>query len=155
MARPTTERKDPLPTFCFYVRIKSLFSGKAAEGFFKSVSGLRSETEVVPVRAGGVNDTTFNLPGAVKWSPIVLKQGFTSSSALVTWREKWATGTEMTRCDGSIIQLDTALNECAQWDFVRGWPTKWEVGEFDAGKNELAIETLEICHEGITYKGLR
>src|SRR5262245_12842848 len=112
----TSTRNDPLPVFCFYVRIKSLFGGKAAEGFFKSASGLRSETEVVPVKAGGANTTTFNLVGSVKWSPIVLKQGFTSSSALVTWREKWMTGSEMTRCDGSIIQLNTALDECAQWD---------------------------------------
>lgn len=155
MANSSAKRNDPLPVFCFYVRIKSLFSGKAAEGFFKSVSGLRSENEIVPVRAGGANDTTFNLVGAVKWSPIVLKQGFTSGSALVTWREKWATGEEMTRCDGSIIQLDTALNECAQWDFVRAWPTKWEAGELDASKNEVMIETMELCHEGLKYKALR
>jgi phage tail-like protein len=35
------------------------------------------------------------------------------------------------------------------WTFVRGWPVKWELSEFDASKNELAIETLEIAHEGL------
>jgi phage tail-like protein len=122
------------------------------ETFFKSASGLRYETEVVPVRAGGANDTTFNLVGGMKWSPLVLKQGFTSSSGLLAWREKWTKGPgQMTRSDGSIIQLDTALKPKAQWDFVRGWPSKWEIGEFDAGKNELAIETLEISHEGLKF----
>jgi phage tail-like protein len=119
------------------------------EGYFKSVSGLRSETEIVPVRAGGANDTTFNLVGGTKWSPLVLKQGFTSGSGLLAWREKWATGAEMHRTDGSIIQLDTALKPAAQWNFVRGWPSKWEISEFDASKSEIAIETLEIAHEGL------
>jgi len=148
MASPTTTRKDPLPVFCFLVRFTNL-SG-SVEGFFKSVSGLRYETEVVPVAAGGANDTTFNLVGRMKWSNLVLKQGFTSSSALMTWREQWTKGT-MTRTDGSIIQLDTALKPAAEWKFVRAWPVKWEIAEFDASKSELAIETLEICHEGLSF----
>jgi len=143
----TTDRRDPLPVFCFWVRFTNLPGN--VETYFKSASGLRYETEVIPVRAGGANDTTFNLVGGMKWSPLVLKQGFTSSSALLAWREKWTSGEEMTRSGGSIIQLDTALQPQAQWDFVRGWPSKWEIGEFDASKNELAIETLEISHEGL------
>jgi phage tail-like protein len=111
---------------------------------------LRYETEIVPVTAGGANDTVFNLPGRMKWSPLVFKQGFTASSALMAWREKWTKG-EMNRTGGSIIQLDTALQPAATWNFVRGWPSKWEIGEFDASKNELSIETLEICHEGLTF----
>jgi phage tail-like protein len=148
MATPTTTRKDPLPVFCFLVRFTNLPGN--VEGFFKSVSGLKFETEVVPVSAGGANDTTFQLPGATKWGNLVFKQGFTSSSALMTWRQKWLKG-EMNRTGGTIIQLDTALKPAAQWDFVRGWPCKWEIGEFDASKSELAIETLEIAHEGLTF----
>ena len=144
----TTARKDPLPVFCFLVRFTSLPG--TVEGFFKSVSGLKYEQEVVPVSAGGANDTVFNLVGRMKWSPLVFKQGFTKGSGLLAWREKWTKG-EMTRTGGSIIQLDTALQPQATWNFVRGWPTKWEISEFDASKNELAIETMEICHEGLTF----
>ncbi len=53
-----------------------------------------------------------------------------------------------------ITQLDTALKPKAQWTFSRGWPCKWEISEFDASKSELAIETLEIAHDGLTYKAL-
>jgi phage tail-like protein len=148
MATPTTTRKDPLPVFCFLVRFTNLPGN--VEGFFKSVGGLKFETEVVPVSAGGANDTTFQLPGTTKWGNLVFKQGFTNSSALMTWRQKWLKG-EMNRTGGTIIQLDTALKPAAQWDFVRGWPCKWEIGEFDASKSELAIETLEIAHEGLTF----
>jgi phage tail-like protein len=144
----TTTRKDPLPVFCFRVQLDNLTDN--ADGFFKSVSGLKFETEVVPVSAGGANDTTFQLPGATKWSNLVFKQGFTNSSALMTWRQQWLQG-QMTRTDGTILQLDTALKVAAKWKFKRGWPCKWEISEFDASKSELAIETLEIAHEGLIF----
>ena len=143
MANPAN-RKDPLPVFCFKIEI----SGVSA--FFKSVSGLKFETESIPVREGGANDTTFMLVGATKWSPLVLKNGFTSGSSLLKWRKEWLTGS-MTRRSGTIIQLDTALQAKSKWKFVRGWPTKWELSELDASKSELAIETLEITHEGIEW----
>ena len=143
----TSDRRDPLPVFCFSV--------KGLDAFFKSVSGLKYETESIPVREGGVNDTTFMLVGATKWAPLVLKNGFTSSSALLDWREQWMGGSKLTRVSGSITQLNTALEPVAQWDFFRGWPTKWEISEFDASKSELAIETLEITHEGLKYKKLK
>lgn len=142
-------RNDPLPVFSFLVDL-----GMGGQAFFKGVSGLRYETEVVPVRAGGVNNTTYNLVGATKWTNLVFKQGFTKSSALIKWRQEWMVGKTMTRIGGTITQLDTALKKQAQWTFVRGWPCKWDVSEFDASKSELAIETLEIAHDGLAYVAL-
>jgi phage tail-like protein len=141
-------RKDPLPAFCFKVTLTG-----GMDAFFKSVSGLKFETEGIPVREGGANDTTFMLVGATKWSPLVLKNGFTSSSALMQWRQEWMEGT-MTRVSGTITQLDTELKPKAEWAFTRGWPTKWELSELDAAKSELSIETLEITHEGLKFKKL-
>jgi phage tail-like protein len=143
-------RKDPLPVFCFHVAIQ----GIGDPLFFKSVSGLKYETEVVPVREGGQNATTYQLIGAVKWSNIVLKQGFTKESAstggLLWWRDQWLGPRGGERKGGTISLLDTAMQVKQSWTFVRGFPVKWEISEFDASKSELAIETLEIAHEGIT-----
>ena len=141
-----TQRNDPLPVFCFKIILGS-FGGEA---FFKSIGGIKYEMETVPVREGGQNATTFQLVGAGKWSNIVLKRGFTKDSKLLEWRESWV-GRPGTRIDGTVVQLDTALKEQASWKFYRGFPVKWEIGEFDASKSELAIETLEIAHEGISY----
>jgi len=143
----TGKRNDPLPVFCFQVKLLG------NEMFFKSVSGLRYETEVIPVKEGGANDTTFQLVGSTKWSNLVLKQGFTSSSALMDWREKWIGG-QGSRQGGTITQLDTAMKPSAQWEFFNAWPCKWEVSEFDASKSELAIETLELAIEGLKFKKL-
>jgi len=80
----------------------------------------------------------------------VFKNGFTNNSSLLTWREEWMSG-KMTRVSGTITQLDTELKPRAEWQFTRGWPTKWELSELDASKSELSIETLEITHEGLKY----
>ena len=144
MANPGN-RRDPLPVFCFKIQIEGV------QAFFKSVSGLKFETESIPVREGGANDTTFMLVGSTKWSPIVLKNGFTAGSDLLKWRYQWMSGT-MNRRNGVITQLNTAGQDMAKWEFVRGWPTKWEMSEFDASKSELSIETLEITHEGLKCK---
>jgi phage tail-like protein len=146
----STSRRDPLPVFCFKVEL-NIPNHSAATAFFKSVSGLRFETEVIAVKEGGANDTTFQLPGSTKWSNIVLKQGFTNDSHLIRWRQEWLQNNMNRIVTGRITQLDTKLDPQAVWTFYRGWPCKWEIAEFDASKSELAIETLELAHEGITY----
>jgi len=145
---PDSQRKDPLPVFCFHVKI----DGMDGEAFFKSVSGLRYEMETIPVREGGNNATTYQLVGVAKWSNIVLKQGFTAQSAatgLLKWRDDWLSDRGGRRLNGTITILDTALKPQKSWTWTRGLPVKWELSEFDASKSELAIETIEIAHEGL------
>lgn len=145
-------RNDPLPVFCFKVTLEIPGAGNA-ELFFKSVGGLKVETEVVDYRSGGVNDSTFKLLGATKWNNIVLKKGFTGSKELLDWRMKWLSRTgALPRAGGTIIQLDTTLKQVkGTWSFIEGWPVKWELSELDGSKNEVAIETLEIAHHGLTF----
>lgn len=144
------ERRDPLPAFSFLVNL-DLGAGKNAQLFFKSVSGLRFETSVVPVVSGGTNHTTYKLVGPTDWPPLVLRQGFTADSKLIEWRQAWVSGKERRRMNGDITLLNTALTEVAVWSFERGWPSKWDISEFDASKSELSIETLEIAHNGLEY----
>lgn len=154
-------RTDPLPAFSFLVKL-DLGLGQEAEALFQSVSGLQYSTQVVPVGAGGVNNTTYKLVGHTEWPNLVLKQGFTSNSKLILWRQDWlrARGpggdqTRFKRINGKITLLDTALRPQAFWNFTRGWPCKWDISEFSATKNELSIQTLEIAHDGLTYEATR
>ena len=142
-------RNDPHPAYCFKVTV-SINGLSSGEAFFKAVSGLKMETEVTEYRAGGVNDSTYKLVGATKWTNIILKRGFTASRELLEWRENWlkADGAK-TRATIKIEQLDTKLASKYTWTLVEGWPCKWELSEFDAAKNEVAIETLEIAHHGM------
>ena len=141
-------RSTPLPSFCFKVTIGVQGEGNS-EAFFRSVSGLKIETEVLDVRAGGVNDTTFRLPGATKWANITLKRGYTASTGFYQWRVQWLSGAKKLRTSGTIIQLNTKLETIQTWEFEEAWPVKWEISDFDATKSELSIETLELAHHGL------
>lgn len=148
----SSQRRDPFPVYCFRVKIETpKLQGVTA--FFKSVSGLKSETEVVDFQEGGLNDRTHRLVGTTKWPNLVLKQGFSKGFELVQWREDWLLGRNRDRCSGTISQLDTQLNAVCEWSFEGGWPCKWELSEFDASKSELGIETLEIAHNGLRFSG--
>jgi phage tail-like protein len=151
MAHPGT-RRDPFTTFCFSLQIdyKQIQRGQA---FFKSISGLKSESEVIPYHEGGLNNSTHQLIGPVKWPNLVLKIGFTGPPfTLLDWREELLDESRpVTRVTGKIFQLDSAMKPICGWEFVGGWPCKWEGPDFDASKNELAIETLEIAHHGLRF----
>lgn len=117
--------------------------------FFRSVSGLSFEVEVVEFREGGSSGfATRKLQGVTKWPNIVLKQGYVGShSELLRWAHRVATG-QTERRNGTIVVYDEKLTVLARYRFVNAWPTKWEGPELDASKNEIALETLEIVHEG-------
>ena len=148
-------RQDPLTAFCFSLQIAGIV--EAGEAFFKSVSGLKSESEVVPYREGGLNSHTHQLVGAIKWPNLVLKRGFVAKTGykLLEWRQTWVRDdprVQLKRLSGKIIQLDSQMQEVCSWVFYDGWPCKWEGPDYDASKTELAIETVEIAHSGLFFQ---
>ena len=53
------------------------------------------------------------------------------------------------RKNGSVILCNDAGEEKIRWNFVEGWPTKWTGPSMNATGGEVAIETVEIAHEGL------
>ena len=88
------------------------------------------------------------LPGLTKYANIVLKRGLTRDLSLWTWRKSVVNG-KTDRRSGSIVLLDESGKQVLRWRFVEGWPAKWEGPALNASANEVAIETLEIAHEGL------
>ena len=146
---------DPLPGYVFKVNLT--IPGGNAVAFFKSVGGLSYETEPVELKEGGVNHMTHKLVGGTKFKNLTFKRGFTADSGMLEWKNKWMkwqeTGSDFPGriASGTIEQLNNALDIVATWTFVNGFPAKWELSELDASKNEIAIETMEIAHHGLTY----
>jgi phage tail-like protein len=147
------QRKDPLTAFCFSLQIDGLVPDEK-QAFFKSVSGLKNESEVVPYREGGLNTHTHQLVGPAKWPNLVLKRGFVRGGyELLLWRQAWVTeGKKLERKSGKIIQYNSEMRAVCSWSFLDGWPCKWEGPDFDASKTELAIESIEIAHSGLFFK---
>jgi phage tail-like protein len=143
MSDPGT-RKDPLTSFLFGLKIADLsLDYNDGTAFFRSIGGLKIDTEVTDYQEGGVTAFTRKVIGVTKWSNIVLKQGFTGDNKLWNWRYN------PKRVNGTIYQLGAELKCICRWEFRNGYPAKWEGPDFSADKNELAIETIEIAHEGL------
>ncbi|HMD70407.1 MAG TPA: phage tail protein [Bryobacteraceae bacterium] len=140
---PTAQRIDPYANFNFLVEI----DGITRAGFHEA-SGLDSTIDVINYREGGDNITEGKLPGAVKYSNIVLKWGITDDAELYNWHQQCVDGT-LLRKNGSVVLLDRAGNEKVRWNFRNAWPTKWTGPSFNAAANDIAIETLELAHEYI------
>jgi phage tail-like protein len=139
----TGDRRDPFRSFNFAVEIDGL-----ARAGFRECSGLDASQDPIEYREGTEGLTTRKLPGLNKYSNITLKWGMTDDTELWDWRKKAMTG-KVERKNGSIVLLDDTGAEKMRWNFREAWPTKWTGPSFNATGNEVAIETLEIAHEGL------
>ena len=139
----TGDRNDPYSAFNFVVEIDGVIVGGFAE-----CGGLTTETDIVEFRNGDEDITVRKLPGKAKYTQISLKRGYTDSRELWEWRKLVITGRTQ-RKSGTIQLLDEARQPALKWNFREGWPSKWEGPALNAKNNEVAIETLEIAHEGL------
>lgn len=137
----TGARDDPYSAFNFVVEIDNM-----AVAGFSECSGLTTETDPIEYRNGDEDITVRKLPGLRKYTNISLKRGFTDNKALWQWRKTVIEG-KTERKSGSIVLRNEAREEALRYNFREGWPSKWEGPTLNAKNNEVAIETLEICHE--------
>ena len=136
-------RNDPYGQFNFRIEIDGVI-----QGGFSEASGLTTDTNIIEYREGQEITTTRKLPGLIKYNNIVLKRGWTNDRKLWEWRKKVIDG-KTERQSGTIVLLDEGRQPALRWNFVQGWPSKWEGPALNAKTSEVAIETLEIAHEGL------
>jgi phage tail-like protein len=139
----TGQIKDPYGSFRFSVEIDGIV--RAA---FKEVSGLEATVEVQDYREGGENTTVRKLPGLTKYANIQLKWGMADDLDLYDWHQDVIRG-DFERKNGSIVLFNQKGDEVARWNFVRAWPTKWGGPALNAESSDIAIDTLELVHEGL------
>jgi phage tail-like protein len=142
---PAGQRKDPYRNFRFRVEI----DGITQAGFSECTVG-DTATDPIEYRDGTDATTVRKLSGLTKYANITLKWGISDSLDIYNWRKQiMDTGADRARKNLSIILIDEAGNDKARWNIVQAWPTKYDAPDFTAKGNDVAIETLEIVHEGI------
>ena len=137
------KRNDPYGQFNFLVEIDGV-----VQGGFSECSGLTTDTNMFEYREGNEITTTRKLPGLMKYNNIVLKRGWTQDRKLWDWRKKVIDG-KTQRQSGTVVLLGEDRSPVLRWNFREGWPSKWEGPALNAKTSEVAIETLEIAHEGL------
>ena len=142
---PTGSREDPFSATNFRVEI----DGIASAGFLE-VSGLGADITVVEYRNGNdKNLTPRKVPGDSEYSNLVLKRGMTGDLTLWQWMQEALDG-KLTRKNMSVVLLSDAGEDTLRFDFRNAWPVKWSGPNLNAESSDVAIETLEIAHEGLS-----
>lgn len=142
-------RDDPYPALHFQVVINGIFDdGGSVCGSFSEVSGLDVEIAPIEYRNGSEDATVRKIPGLKKFTNITLKRGVIGDLAFWHWIKSVMDGNVL-RANGTITLLDESRQPVMTWKFRRAWPCKWTGPTLNATANEVAIETLELCHEGL------
>ncbi|WP_276358389.1 phage tail protein [Cohnella caldifontis] len=138
------ERNDPYRNFRFRVEIEGL-----QQAGFSEVSGFDASFDVVQYREGNEVITPRKLPGLARYGNITLKSGATESMELYEWIQDCVQGT-VERKTVTIIAIDEEGNDVATWQVIEAWPTRYTAPSFNGQGAEVAIELLELAHEGMT-----
>jgi phage tail-like protein len=140
----------PLPKFHFVVEWSGARIG------FTEVSGLDAETEVIEYREGSSPEySKLRMPGMQKYSNITLKRGtFASDNEFFEWWKSTRTLASPQRRDLIISLLNEEHQPVFVWKIKNAFPTKVQATDLKAEGNEVAIETLELAHEGIEIEAV-
>ena len=118
-------------------------------GGFSEVTGFDASIDVIEYREGDMTQTPLKIPGLKKYGNITLKQGLVDSMVLYEWMTA-GLEVDVERKTLTITLLDIAGSPAASWQIINAWPVKYTAPDFNATSSEVAIESLEIAHEGMT-----
>ena len=110
---------------------------------------FRYKIEIDGLEAGGFSEVTGFDTSIEKYGNITLKQGLATSKVLYDWIVAGVSAA-VDRKTITITLLDDEEAPAALWQIINAWPTKYTAPDFNAASSEVAIDTLEIAHEGMT-----
>ncbi len=150
-------RTDPYRAFNFLITLVDSSSAlgtalsviqSAAVGGFSECSGLELSLDAEEYKEGGNNGGSLRFPTRIKWTNLRLKRGMAIAKDLWNWHYGFVEG-KVQRRDGIITLQDELHLPVKVWSFTRGLPVKWTGPSLNATQNAVAIEELEIAHEGL------
>ncbi len=129
------------------LRFKVVIDEQVELGDWTKVEGLSVEYDVQEVKEGGNNDYIHRLPGRVKYQNLKLTRPVNATSKAVA---AWLTSVSSLphRCTAQITLLDASGTPVNVWHITGIIPVKWTGPSLDTGANSVAIEVLELVHNG-------
>lgn len=139
-------RYDPVGAYRFRVDLDGI-----EVAHFKECSGFDINSDEVKYEEGGLNSGRHRLPGRYYYSDLTLKKGIARDGApLWRWVQDAVNGNIQTR-EVTVILLDVAGEPVLRLNFTRAFPVKWSATGLVGGSAEIAIETLTLAHQGMTF----
>ena len=120
---------------------------------FAEVSGLKVSSEVIDYIDGANPEyTSLKMPGRTSYEKVTFKRGtFKSDNEFYTWWNTIKLNT-VERRDITISLLDETHSPVVVWRLKNAWPTSVASTDLNAKNSEVAIETLEVVHEGFSVE---
>ena len=140
----------PPPAFYFSVKFPGLEA--SVDTSFQEVSGISQEMDLEETTEGGENRVTYYLPKHPKYQKLVLKRGVVPmNSALIKWCKSVLDGAfPIATGNVEISLMNFNGSPIRTWTFDGAYPVKWQVDGFNSTKNEVAIETIELCYQSFS-----
>ena len=137
----------PLPKFHFQVEWAGARIG------FTEVTGLTLETEVIEYREGNSPEySKIKMPGLRKFGNITMKRGtFAGDNDYYTWFDTVKLNT-IERRNITITLLNEEHQPVVVWKIKNAWPIKVQSTDLKGDGNEVAIESIELVHEGLVIQ---
>jgi phage tail-like protein len=127
---------------------------KSVDVRFQSVTGLDSTIDTETIREGGENRFEHVLPTRRKYGPLVLKRGLLGpdSSGVTTWlKETFDDEKYRTLPTVHIYLLGETHKRILHWTINNVWPRSWRIGELNAERGEVLLETLELNYNRLIF----
>jgi len=116
-------------------------------GAWTKCEGLSVEWDIHEYKEGGVNDFIHRLPGRAKYQNLKLSRPVTGATAdIIAWLKEVSPTQDWP--DAKVSVRDAAGEEVAAWTFGSVRPVKWQGPTLDVGQNQVAVEVLELAHNG-------
>lgn len=141
------DRIDPFRSFNFSVEIDNI--PRAA---FSDVSGLTADGDPTDYREGtDLQQNVRKLVGLRKFTAITLKRGYTRDDSLWRWHANILNG-QPDRRNVTIVLMNEAREPVMRWHAENAWINKIEGPTLKANGSEVAMESVELLHEGLTLE---
>jgi phage tail-like protein len=142
-------------------------ASQALFGAFSDAAGLNSNLEIESYQEGGNNVAPLRFPKWGKYDNLVLKRGVTPRTSLWDWHRQITSGSDpVLRKSGLIILFDKGNGAdtadtagllripLGAWYIDRAFPEKVTGPTLDAKSNTVAVESVELVHEGLSRVSL-
>ena len=143
----TDTRIDPYRAFNFSVEIDGV-----PRASFSEVGGLTAEGDAVDYREGtDVQPNVRKLVGLRKYANITLKRGYTADQTLWQWYTNIVNGLADRR-NVTIVLMNEQRKPVLRWNAENAWINKIEGPALKASGNDIALESVELVHEGLSIE---
>lgn len=143
----TDQRVDPYRGYNFVLEIDNV-----PKGAFSEVGGLTAEGDSVDYREGtDVQSNVRKLMGMRKYTNLTLKRGYTQDKALWLWYTNVMNGIPDRR-NVTIVLMNEKREPVLRWHAENAWVNKIEGPALKASSNDVAMESVELIHEGLTLE---